>query len=113
MVEISPRGVGAAGFVYLSRGNPFEVDVAFDYKGKPQVLTFQLSMRHGYFGSEHDCGSPTSPIDGAADWLRNAGTFSYIVPSTVEDGGQDIRLHITTPDGKEEYSGWLTDCIWI
>ena len=112
-MDINVKGIGADGYVYLSRGSSLEVALAFEYKGRPQTATLELVMKQGLFGTEYLCGVPTVDVKGATVWELRTGNPSYIVPVGVKDGSQDVRMHITTEDGKEKYSDWLTDCIWI
>jgi len=114
MVKLSLGGIGA-GYLYLTRGQSFNVNVEFDYKGKPQVLTFGLSMRHDTFSTDpwHIVGKPTGSVEGATDWKSLTTVMSYTVPSEVVNGDQNIRMRITTGDGIEEYSDILVNCIYI
>ena len=113
MSVISVRGIGGSGYLYLSKGANFNVDITFDYKGKPQNLTYELMMKQGILGTEYLSGKPIASVSGASDWVTIPTTMSYRVPNEVKSGSQDIRLHIVSEDGKEEYSGWLADRIWV
>ena len=111
--NINVRGAGLGAYVYLKRGDSFELDITFDYKGKPQNAEFQLDMKQGVLGTKYDCGSDTGAVAGATDWEPRTAKFSFTVPSGVNDGSQDLQLHITADDGEHDESSWLTDCIWI
>jgi len=111
--DLNVRGARLGAYVYLKRGDSFELDINFEYKGIAQNATFQLDMRQGLLGTKYDCGSNTGHVEGAADWEPRTAKFSFVVPSGVKDGSQDLQLHITAADGEHDESSWLTDCIWI
>lgn len=111
--NINVRGARLGEYVYLKRGDSFELDINFEYKGKPQDATFQLNMRKHLWAAQHDCGSRTGSVKGAVDWEPRTAKFSFTVPTGVEDGSQDLQLHITAADGEHDESDWLNECIWI
>jgi len=111
--NLNVRGSRLGDYVYLKRGDSFELDITFDYKGKPQNAEFQLDMKQGLYGTRYNCGSNTGSVQEAADWEPRTAKFSFVVPSGVNDGSQDVQLHITAADGEHDESSWLTDCIWI
>ena len=102
-------------FVQLRRGDSFEIEVAFDYKGQPQRLTFELKMKQGLFGSQSTSVTRPGINVGAAMVWGAVGpiTLAFVVPQEVKDGGQDLQLHITAADGEHDESSWLTDAIEI
>ncbi len=101
------------GYVYLKRGDSFELDINFEYKGIAQNAEFQLDMKQGMLGTRYDCGSNTGAIEAATDWEPRTAKFSFVVPSGVEDEKNDLQLHITAADGEHDESSWLLSCIWI
>ena len=102
-------------FVHLSRGDPFEVETEFKYKGQPQKLTFELRLKQGLYGSVYPCANrPTVNVGEAMDWgTVGPIALTFNVPNAVKDGGQDLQLHITAADGEHDESSWLTDAIFI
>ena len=105
----------SADFVHLNRGDPFEIDTEFKYKGQPQRLTFKLMMKQGLYGTQYPCVYyPTIDVGAAMDW-GSVGplTLNFKVPATAKDGSQDLQLHITAADGEHDESSWLTDAIFI
>ena len=111
--NLNVKGAGLGAYVYLKRGDSFELDINFEYKGIAQNATFQLDMKQGLYGTRYDCGSNTGAVKEATDWEPRTAKFSFVVPSGVNDGSQDLQLHITMADGEHDESSWLTDCIWI
>jgi len=111
-INVSGAQLGGP-YVYLSRGDSFDLDINFDYKGKAQNATFQLDMKQGLYGTKYSCGSKAGAVAAATDWAPRTAKFSFVVPSGVNDGSQDLQLHITAADGEHDESSWLTDCIWI
>jgi len=102
-------------FAHFSRGDPFDIEANFDYKGPPQKLTFLLKMKQGLYGTQYNCGNtPVINVEGVADW-GSVGplTLTFKVPAGVKDGGQDLQLHVTAADGEHDESSWVTDCIFI
>jgi len=110
-VNLGQAQLGA--YVYLKRGNSFDLDINFEYKGPAQNATFQLNIRQGLLGTAYSCGSRTGAVANATDWELRTARFSFVIPSAVKDGSQDLQLHITMADGEHDESSWLTDCIWI
>ncbi len=105
----------SANFVQLRRGDSFDLEVAFDYKGQPQPLTFELKFKKGLFGTQYSSVSrPVIDVAGIMDWgTVGPITVAFTVPQGVKDGGQDLQLHITAADGEHDESSWLTDVIEI
>ncbi len=101
--------------VQLRRGDSFEVEVSFDYKGQPQHLTFELKLKQGLFGSQSPSVTrPGIDVGEAMDWgTVGPITLTFTVPQAVKDGNQDLQLHITAADGEHDESSWLTDAIEI
>ena len=110
-VNMGEAKLGA--YVYLKRGDSFDLDINFEYQGKAQNATFQLDMKQGLYGTKYSCGSKTGAVAAATAWEPRTAKFSFVVPSGVKDGSQDLQLHITAADGEHDESSWLTDCIWI
>ncbi len=113
MVSLNLRGAKLGAYVYLKRGNSFDLAINFEYIGPAQNATFQLNIRQGLLGTAYSCGSRTGAVAAATNWEARTATFSFVVPSAVKDGSQDLQLHITMADGEHDESSWLTDCIWI
>ncbi len=113
MINLNVRGARLGAYVYLIRGQSFDLNINFEYKGPAQNATFQLNIRQGLLGTAYSCGSRTGAVAAATNWEARTATFSFVVPSAVKDGSQDLQLHITMADGEHDESSWLTDCIWI
>ena len=102
-------------FVHLNRGDSFEIEVGFKYKGQPQKLTFELELKQGLYGTRYPCSErPSIQVGEAMDWgAVGPIALTFSVPNAVKDGGQDLQLHITAADGEHDESSWLTDAIFI
>ncbi len=114
-MSMSPGLSIGAEFAHLDRGDPFDIKATFQYKGHPQKLTFELHMKQGLFGTKYTCIlTPFINVGGVLDWgTVGPITLGFQVPAQVNDGSQDLQLHITAEDGEHDESSWLTDVIYI
>ena len=104
-----------AEYVHLDRGDTFDIELTFKYKGHPQKLTFELKMRTGLFATEYSCVNiPAINVGGALDWgTVGPITLTYKVPPEAKDGDQDLKLYIKAEDGERDESGWLSNAIFV